>query len=148
MRHRCLRGPLLPRHHRPDGHPPRELARWGEGIAYIPQTLIMSGGTSPYAFTVTAGALPGCLTLATTGTLSGTPTAVGTSTFTVTATDANSFTRTQQYTIAVTRRAIGEYHVAPNQATIKVGQVQQVTATGTYAESGLSRMSQGLPQSR
>ncbi|WP_198598423.1 putative Ig domain-containing protein, partial [Mangrovicella endophytica] len=61
------------------------------GTAYS-QAIIASGGTAPYGYAVTAGALPAGVTLSTGGTLSGTPTAVGTFNFTVTATDANSFT--------------------------------------------------------
>ena len=47
-----------------------------------------SGGSPPFSWTVTAGALPGGLTLAPDGTLSGTPTVVGTFSFTVKATDS------------------------------------------------------------
>ncbi|MBX3717350.1 MAG: putative Ig domain-containing protein [Burkholderiales bacterium] len=48
-----------------------------------------AGGNAPYAYAVTAGALPPGLALAADGTLSGTPTAAGTYGFTVTATDAS-----------------------------------------------------------
>ena len=84
---------------------------------------------------MTAGALTERPDLDETGILSGTPTATGTSTFTVTATDANGFAGTQQYTIGVTAAPLVSIAVAPNPATIKVGQVQQLTATGTYADS-------------
>jgi len=47
-----------------------------------------SGGSPPFSWTVTAGALPGGLTLAPDGTLSGTPTVVGPFNFTVKATDS------------------------------------------------------------
>jgi hypothetical protein len=47
-----------------------------------------SGGSPPYTWAVTSGSLPGGLTLASDGTLSGTPTAVGSFAFTVTATDS------------------------------------------------------------
>src|SRR5690606_14489481 len=48
-----------------------------------------SGGMAPYAYSISAGALPAGLTLASTGSLGGTPTAAGTFNLTVTATDAN-----------------------------------------------------------
>ena len=47
-----------------------------------------NGGSPPFSWTVTAGALPGGLTLAPDGTLSGTPTVVGPFNFTVKATDS------------------------------------------------------------
>ena len=47
-----------------------------------------SGGSPPFTWAVTSGALPDGLTLASDGTLSGTPTAAGPFAFTVTATDS------------------------------------------------------------
>jgi uncharacterized repeat protein (TIGR03803 family) len=64
------------------------------------QTLTAVGGTAPYTFAVTAGSLPGGLTLSTAGVLSGTPTAAGPASFTVTATDATGATGSQAYTLA------------------------------------------------
>ena len=65
------------------------------------QTLTASGGTAPYTYAVTAGALPAGLALSLGGVLSGTPTASGSFGFTVTATDANSCTRSQAYSIYI-----------------------------------------------
>ncbi|NTI26448.1 tandem-95 repeat protein [Rhizobium rhizogenes] len=69
------------------------------------QTVTASGGTSPYSYAVTAGALPAGLTLSSAGTLSGTPTASGTFNFTVTATDSSTgsgpFTGSRAYSLAV-----------------------------------------------
>lgn len=71
------------------------------GVAYS-QTLIANGGTSPYTWAVTVGALPAGLTLAgATGVISGTPTTAATSTFTVTVTDASSATASQSLSITV-----------------------------------------------
>jgi large repetitive protein len=54
-------------------------------------TVVASGGTQPYTWTVTSGTLPAGLAInSTTGTISGTPTATGTSDFTVTATDSEN----------------------------------------------------------
>ncbi len=60
------------------------------GVAYS-QAITASGGTAPYSFAVTAGALPAGLTLSPGGLLSGTPTAGGTFAFTITATDSSPF---------------------------------------------------------
>ena len=54
-------------------------------------TLAGSGGTTPYSWSISAGALPGGLTLgAKTGTISGTPTASGTFSFTAEVTDSTA----------------------------------------------------------
>ena len=51
------------------------------------ETLQASGGSPPYAWSVSAGMLPAGLTLSAAGTVSGTPTATETQVFTVTVTD-------------------------------------------------------------
>ncbi|MEO8349609.1 MAG: choice-of-anchor L domain-containing protein [Acidobacteriota bacterium] len=56
-----------------------------------------SGGTGPYGFAVTAGALPSGLTFTSAGLLAGTPSEAGTFSFTVTATDANGCTGSATY---------------------------------------------------
>jgi len=64
------------------------------------QTLTVVGGTAPYVFTITTGALPAGLTLnASTGVISGTPTAPGPVTFTAQVRDINGNIGTRQYTI-------------------------------------------------
>jgi hypothetical protein len=67
-------------------------------------TLVASGGTAPYTWSVTTGTLPAGLTLSAAGAISGTPTAAGTSTFTVTVSDSSSpvLTATQTLVIQVT----------------------------------------------
>nr|WP_193725440.1 putative Ig domain-containing protein [Xanthomonas campestris] len=66
---------------------PASLPAATAGSAYS-QNLSASGGTAPYSFAVTAGALPAGLTLSAAGVLSGTPTATGSFNFTATATDS------------------------------------------------------------
>ncbi len=75
-------------------------------VAYSESIAAASGGTAPYAYAVTAGALPGGLTLnPANGTLTGTPTALGTFNFSITATDGSTgtgpYTVTQNYSLLV-----------------------------------------------
>nr|WP_254004824.1 putative Ig domain-containing protein [Pleomorphomonas sp. NRK KF1] len=70
------------------------------GTAYS-ATFTASGGTAPYSYAVTAGALPAGLSLATNGALTGTPTTAGTANFTVTATDANTDTGQAAYSLQI-----------------------------------------------
>ncbi|OLP52322.1 beta strand repeat-containing protein [Allorhizobium taibaishanense] len=63
--------------------------------------LVASGGTSPYTFALSSGALPGGLTLANDGTLTGTPSTTGTFAFAVTATDANGATGSKSYSLEI-----------------------------------------------
>ena len=69
------------------------------GVAYS-QTLAVSGGTSPYVWSISSGALPGGLTL-NAGVISGTPTAVGAFSFTVQLTDSTSLTATTNLSINI-----------------------------------------------
>ena len=67
---------------------PLTLPNPTQGVPYS-QQLTASGGTPPYTFTITAGALPAGLTLTGAGLISGTPTgAAGTVAFSIRATDA------------------------------------------------------------
>ena len=71
------------------------------GVAYS-ATISATGGTRPYTFAVTSGALPGGLSLnGSTGVISGTPTTMGTFSFTITVTDANGLTGAQAFAIQV-----------------------------------------------
>jgi CHRD domain/Putative Ig domain len=70
------------------------------GSAYS-QTLAASGGTSPYTWSVTAGALPAGLTLSSGGVLSGTPTAAGTANFTVTVSGGPASFSSQDFSLSI-----------------------------------------------
>jgi large repetitive protein len=61
------------------------------GIGYPTVSLVASGGTPPYTWSIGAGALPGGLALSTSS-ISGTPTAVGPFQFTVNVTDSAGVT--------------------------------------------------------
>ncbi len=98
-----------------------------EGTAYS-QTFGASGGTSPYTYTISSGALPSGLTLnSSTGVLTGTPSVFGNSSFTVTATDSSSpsdggpFTGNQAYTLLI---------AGPPAQMVIISGATQTTATG------------------
>ena len=72
-----------------------------KGLSFS-QQLNATGGKPSYSWAVTAGVLPGGLSLTTTtGIISGTPNAIGNFGFTVTATDAESHTASKAFTITV-----------------------------------------------
>ncbi len=71
------------------------------GVAYS-SSLTVSGGTSPYTYSIKSGSLPAGLSLNTsTGAITGTPTTAGTSNCTAQVTDAVSGTATSSCTITV-----------------------------------------------
>ena len=91
---------------------PSTLPNGQVGVAYG-QTMTASGGTSPYTFAVTSGALPAGLTLSTAGAISGTPTTAGVSSFTVTATDSVGCIGSQPYVINVSTGGCGGLALLP-----------------------------------
>jgi hypothetical protein len=105
------------------------------------QSFTAGAGTSPYAYTLTSGALPTGLTL-TGATLSGTPTAAGTFNFTLSATDSSSagsggpYTVNNTYSITVSPPTITLSPANLPQAAIGAAYSQAVSAgggTGAYA---------------
>ena len=65
-------------------------------------SLVATGGTSPYSWSITSGSLPAGLSLSSsTGMISGTPSASGTSSFTVTVTDSSSPTQTASAALTI-----------------------------------------------
>ncbi|WP_371108270.1 putative Ig domain-containing protein [Rhizobium sp. RCC_161_2] len=118
------------------------------------QTITASGGTSPYSYAITAGALPAGLTLSPAGTLSGTPTAAGTFDFTVTATDSSTgagpFTGSRAYSLIVNAQPTVAggvtVTVAPNSSnnpiTLNItGGTATSVAVGTQASHGTATAS-------
>ena len=72
-----------------------------QGAPYL-DTVTANGGTGPYLYAVTAGALPNGLTLdPNTGDIAGTPTESGAYPFNITATDSNLCNGTQAYTLTI-----------------------------------------------
>src|SRR3990170_4704161 len=98
-------------------------------LAYS-QTLLATGGKTPYTWSIATGSLPAGLNLNTaTGVISGTPTAGGTSNFTVRATDANGATSSQALTITIFS-GLSVTTASLPQATESTAYSQTLTAAG------------------
>jgi len=114
------------------------------------QTVSAVGGTAPYTFTVSSGALPSGLTLnATTGVISGTPSVAGTFNFTITATDANSCPGSRPYSIVIAGAPACPV-ITVNPATLPPGVIgtaysQTISATGGTAPYTFTVSSGSLP---
>ncbi|UHQ25056.1 putative Ig domain-containing protein [Lysobacter sp. 5GHs7-4] len=103
------------------------------GAAYS-QTFTGSGGTAPYTFAISAGALPAGVSLNTTsGALTGTPTAAGTFNFTVRATDANNFSGTRAYSLVVAPPVIVIAPTTLPNGAVAAAYSQTVSASGGIA---------------
>jgi hypothetical protein len=129
------------------------------GAAYS-ATLIATGGTAPYSWSLTAGTLPAGLALNTaTGGISGTPTqAVANTALTFKVTDSGSPAQTQSVTLSLTVTVASTASVsitttALPAASVNVAYSQQLAATGgsgsytwtlTTAVNGFSLSSGGL----
>lgn len=112
---------------------PATLPNGTVGTAYN-QVVSGSGGTAPYAFFVSSGALPtGLILNSATGAITGNPTTAGTFDFTITATDANGCSGSRPYTINIASVQCPVITLSPT--TLPPGVVgtpysQLVTATG------------------
>jgi uncharacterized protein YhjY with autotransporter beta-barrel domain len=109
---------------------PATLPNGSQGTPYN-QTVVGSGGTAPYTYSIVAGALPAGLTLnASTGAITGTPSGSGAATFTMQARDGNGNTGARAYAVN-----IGANTLTINPATLPPAPQgtpyrQTVTATG------------------
>src|SRR6185436_408580 len=74
------------------------------GVAYS-QTLAVTGGTSPYTWSVSAGALPSGLNLNGAGVVSGTPTVSGTFSFTARVLDSGGLSAQSALSLSVNNTA-------------------------------------------
>ncbi|WP_294231262.1 SdrD B-like domain-containing protein [Prosthecobacter sp.] len=124
---------------------PATLTNAMKGSAYS-ATFSAAGGNSPYNWSVSAGALPTGLTLASSGILSGTPTAVpATYSFTVRSIDASGCVATKAMTLAVVCPTIS---LSPTSlASVAQGAVinQTFTASGGTSPYTFSNPSGAIP---
>jgi uncharacterized protein (TIGR03437 family) len=81
------------------------------GAPYM-QTFTATGATGTVVFSLTAGVLPGGLTLTAGGVLSGTPNTVGVFPFTIRATDANGCAATRNYTLTIINNVVASVSAA------------------------------------
>jgi len=117
--------------------------------AYV-LSLTAAGGTAPYTYTLTAGALPTGLGLAAAGLLSGTPTVSGAFNFTVTATDAITCSGAQAFSLTVAPPPCGTISLSPStlpNAAVGSAYTQTINAFGgnaPYIFSAIGGMPAGL----
>lgn len=99
------------------------------GVSYT-DTLTASGGSGQYTWSVSAGNLPGGLSLSpATGLISGIPTTAATSNFTIMVTDTNQATASQAFSVTVNPAAQIQT-LSPS--TANAGLTLQVSITGSY----------------
>ncbi|WP_414648951.1 putative Ig domain-containing protein [Dokdonella sp.] len=107
---------------------PASLPDGVTSVAYN-ATISATGGVAPYTFAVAAGSLPGGLSLATDGTLSGIPTGPGTFNFDVEASDANGQTGTRSYALVVQVPPLTFVSTPLADGTVAFGYSQMLTAS-------------------
>jgi hypothetical protein len=114
------------------------------GASYT-QTFAATGGTQPYAWSLSAGTVPTGLTLnAATGSLTGTLTAAGTFNFTLQVTDSAKATATKAFTITV-NAAVKITAATPPSGVTGASYTQQFAATGGVAPYVWSIASGSIP---
>ncbi|GLZ42378.1 hypothetical protein Acsp05_60020 [Actinokineospora sp. NBRC 105648] len=113
------------------------------GVAYSRQ-LTVTNGTAPVTWSISAGALPDGLTLASaTGLLSGTPTAAGSFSSTVRVVDASGLTATKAVTLVIAAAPALVFAPAPGE--VGVAYSQQPTLTGGTGPFTWAVTAGGLP---
>ncbi|WP_321472203.1 Ig domain-containing protein [uncultured Paludibaculum sp.] len=123
---------------------PSALPAATPGLAYS-QILSVSGGSSPYNWSLAGGSMPTGLTLSTTGLLSGTPTTAGTFNFVTRVTDAASGFSLQSFNLSVgSTLAITTSSPLPN-APLNTAYSQTLTVTGGTAPFTFGVVSGSLP---
>ncbi|WP_174240918.1 putative Ig domain-containing protein, partial [Granulicella sp. S190] len=116
------------------------------GSAYS-HALQAAGGTSPYAWSLTSGAMPAGLTLTTSGSVLGTPTASGTFPFTATVTDdaTPQQTKSVQVTLVIVPAGLSLNTASLPSGTVNTGYSVALQATGGTTPYSWSITSGSLP---
>ncbi len=96
----------------------------------LSRTLTAIGGTSPYTWAISSGALPSGLSLSNGGVLSGTPTTAGTFIFTALASDSASATASKSLTVTVTPTLVVSSTSPLTGGTVGTPLSRTLTATG------------------
>lgn len=113
---------------------PATLPNGTVGAAYN-QVVTATGGTAPYTFAVSSGALPTGLVLnPATGAITGSPTTAGTFNFSITAIDANGCRGTRVYSMTIAAPGCPVITLSP--AVIPPGRVQQAYSQQIIATGG------------
>ncbi|GEP41637.1 GEVED domain-containing protein [Brevifollis gellanilyticus] len=124
---------------------PSSLPTATVGTAYS-QTMSASGGTGPYTWSVSSGALPAWATLNTaTGTISGMPTNTTTASFTLRATDANTCVGSRSFSMTPVCPVISITPAAPDQMYRNTAYTQTFAASGGTGPYTWSVSSGALP---
>ncbi|HWB84179.1 MAG TPA: putative Ig domain-containing protein [Bryobacteraceae bacterium] len=110
------------------------------------QTLAAGGGTPPYTWAVSDGALPQGLTLSAAGALSGTPAAAGTANFTVKVTDSANASATSALSIVVNLPPLNVTTTSLPAATVGTPYSQTLAAGGGKPPYAWSVSNGALPQ--
>ena len=114
------------------------------GVAYS-QTLSITGGTSPYAWSIASGSLPAGLSLSSGGVVSGTPTAaVGPTSITFQMADLTSAMATKSLSITITTPPSISTGSLPN-GTVGTAYSQTLSTTGGTAPYSWTIVTGSLP---
>ena len=124
---------------------PSSLPNGSQSVAYS-QTVTASGGTGPYTFAITSGALPTGLSLnAASGAITGTPTGSGVSNFTVQATDSNGNIGNRAFSVNIGTNALTVNPASLPNGSQGVVYSQTVTASGGTGSYTFTVTSGALP---
>ncbi len=125
-------------------NPGSPLPNGTRGTAYG-ATFTASGGTGPYTFAVSSGALPAGLSVASNGALTGTPTASGTFSFDVTATDTLFNTGTRSYSLTIDPAPLTINPTSLPNGTVGTGYSQTIVASNGSAPYSYAVIAGSLP---
>lgn len=103
------------------------------GVSYTPSLSASGGVGTNYTFTISAGALPNGIHLATNGTFSGSSTLAGPYTFSVSANDGNGDTGVQAYVLTVDPASLNSLVIGGLLPTQTAGTTQHFTVTAEDA---------------